>query len=165
VSVPKRTGAMYSKDGSHGSLGHLKENIHRRKGMDAKSKSLFIKLMSMTTSSHDGEALVAIRKANAILAEANVNWEEFLAALDQSKSSYMTPPSKRPQAKRDPTEFHDVDAKHHDSTTIDIMFEKAFDRTPSGSSFYEFLQSVHDYYVQRGYHTDKQYQAIRRAAR
>jgi hypothetical protein len=136
--------------------------------MDQKSKSMFIKLMQMTTSSHDAEALVAIRKANALLAAANVNWEEFLAALDQqSRSSYMTPPSKR---KRDhdmpePTEFHDIGGKHDDDVEIDKLFERVYDRVPSGSSFYEFVQSVHDFWTQKGYLTEKQYQAIRRAAR
>ena len=133
--------------------------------MDSKSKSLFIKLMMMTGSSHDAEALVAIRKANAILAEANVNWEEFLAALDQqSRSSYMTPPSKRKQTK-DPTEFHDVDSKHTNEAEIDGLFERVYDRIHSGSSFYEFVQSVHDFWIQKGYLTEKQYQAIRRASR
>jgi len=136
--------------------------------MDPKSKSLFIKLMMMTGSSHDGEALVAIRKANAILAEANVNWEEFLAALDQSHDrSYMTPPSKRKEAKRDPTEFSDVggNEKHDNEAEIDALFERVYDRVHSGSSFYEFVQSVHDFWIQKGYLTEKQYQAIRRASR
>lgn len=133
--------------------------------MDPKSKSLFIKLMQMTTSSHDAECLVAIRKANALLAEANVNWEEFLAALDaQSRSSYMTPPSKRKQQAA-PSEFHDVDTKHTNDAEIDALFEQVYDRVPSGCSFYEFVQSVHDFWTQKGYLTEKQYQAIRRAAR
>ncbi len=137
--------------------------------MDQKSKSLFVKLMMMTGSSHDGECLVAIRKANAILAEANVNWEEFLAALDQASHnrSYMTPPSKRKNQtpQRDPDEFMDVGGKHDDDIEIDRLFEKVYDRVPSGSSFYEFVQSVHDFWTQKGYLTEKQYQAIRRAAR
>ena len=139
--------------------------------MDSKSKSLFIKLMAMTTSSHDAECLVAIRKANAILAEANVNWEEFLAALDASHDrSHMVPPSKRKQQQQAPSrarqdEFHDVDSKHDNEAEIDALFERVYDRISSGSSFYEFVQSVHDFWLQKGFLTEKQYQAIRRAAR
>ncbi len=139
--------------------------------MDQKSKSLFTKLMMMTSSANDGEALVAIRKANAILAEANVNWEQFLAALDQqSRASYMTPPSKRPyqppqQAQRPTTPWHDIMGdKHTDADQINRFFYQAFARTHPGSSFYEFLHSVHQFWQQRDYLTDAQFQAIKRAA-
>jgi len=140
--------------------------------MDQKSKTLFVKLMSMTTSSHDGEALVAIRKANAILAEANVNWEEFLAALDQhsqqvvASRSHMTPPSKRKGAQSPPwSDYADAGKLYTDDIEIDRLFERVYDRVSSGNSFYEFIQSVHDYWIQKGYLTEAQYQAIKRAAR
>ncbi len=37
-----------------------------------------IKLMNLTTSTYDGEALNAIRKANLLLAESNISWTEFI---------------------------------------------------------------------------------------
>jgi len=37
-----------------------------------------IKLMNLTTSTFDGEALNAIRKANLLLAESNISWAEFI---------------------------------------------------------------------------------------
>ena len=37
-----------------------------------------IKLMNLTTSTFDGEALNAIRKANLLLAESNISWIEFI---------------------------------------------------------------------------------------
>jgi hypothetical protein len=38
-------------------------------------ETLFAKLMAMTTSSYDHEALTALRKANAMLARDNLNWQ------------------------------------------------------------------------------------------
>ena len=42
------------------------------------SLTLLIKLLKMTTSSSDGEALVAARKANAELAKFGGDWETLL---------------------------------------------------------------------------------------
>jgi len=36
------------------------------------------KVLAMTTSNHDGEALSAIRRANEILAGENLTWTELL---------------------------------------------------------------------------------------
>lgn len=40
---------------------------------------LLVKLLKMTTSSNDGEALVAVRKANQLLAEAGWDWDRVMA--------------------------------------------------------------------------------------
>lgn len=40
---------------------------------------LLLKLLKMTASSNDAEALVAIRKANQLLATASWDWERLLA--------------------------------------------------------------------------------------
>ena len=39
---------------------------------------LFIKVLLMTTSDTDGEALAALRRANAMLRSANVDWDKLL---------------------------------------------------------------------------------------
>ncbi len=52
----------------------------------------FIKIMMMTTSNSDGEALTAIRRANKILADAKTSWAELLDAV-QADQSYRVPPS------------------------------------------------------------------------
>ena len=52
------------------------------------------KVLGMTGSDHDGEALVACRRANAMLRDAGVSWRDVLA-LPQSKgapfSAYTNP--------------------------------------------------------------------------
>lgn len=42
-------------------------------------QELLVKLLGMTTSSNDGEALVAMRKANALLASAGWDWAKLIA--------------------------------------------------------------------------------------
>ena len=44
----------------------------------APSLTMLIKLLKMTTSSHDNEALVAVRKANAELAKFGGDWDSLL---------------------------------------------------------------------------------------
>lgn len=41
-------------------------------------QELLIKLLGMSSSSNDGEALVAIRKANRLLADAGWSWEQLI---------------------------------------------------------------------------------------
>ena len=41
----------------------------------------FVKLMMLTTSANDHEALSALRKANAILADQSVSWEQLINGL------------------------------------------------------------------------------------
>lgn len=135
-----------------------------------KVNPLLIKLMLMTTSPHDGEALVAIRKANAILAEANVNWAEFLAAVETTKAAdqaYRTPPSQRRHRSEDSNAFSDVGGggsgeKFNDPAVIDPLFEAAFAK--SSGSFSGFLESVFDWWSEKGFLTEKQFYAIKRAA-
>jgi hypothetical protein len=118
--------------------------------------------MMMTTSSNDAEALIALRKANAILAEAKVNWAELLAASRQA-DDFRVPPSKRRRADPD-DEWENVGDKHDDAGEIESLFERAFARAMT-EEFEGFLTSVRMFWEQRGYLTEKQYAAVRRAAR
>jgi len=125
----------------------------------------FVKLMMMTASDNDGEALVALRKANAILAEANVNWEEFLQAVDTNKTVTAKPKEKPPW---DSDGFSDIGRNAHgqytDADEINMLFEKVYAKTRPGSSFMEFLDSVHTWWENNGFLTEKQYSAIRKSA-
>jgi len=127
----------------------------------------FIKLMMMTTSNSDGEALTALRKANALLAEANVNWEEFLKLVGTS-NAVTAPKSKQPTPPwEDGDGFHNVGPsgiKYTDADEINALFEKAFAKTRPTSSFREFLESVHGWWEANGFLTEKQYFAIRKSA-
>lgn len=135
---------------------------------------ILVKLMMMTTSPNDGEALTAIRKANALLASANVNWAEFLSAVETTKSAhkqedqeFRKPPSQRRRERGpDDNAFSDVgrgsNKKYDDASEINPMFERAF-RNASGG-FADFLESVHDWWEETGFLTEKQYYAVKRSA-
>jgi hypothetical protein len=134
---------------------------------------MFVKLMMMTTSPHDGEVLTAIRKANAILAGANVNWAEFLTAVSAASKAadneFRKPPSQRRKtaaAADEANPFTDVGKgsaeKFDDATIIDPMFEAAF--TSASGGFRDFLDSVHEWWEDKGFLTEKQYYAVKRAA-
>src|SRR6266702_3692512 len=111
--------------------------------MDPKTKTTLIKMLGMTGSKHDGEALVAIRKANAILIENNLSWEDLLTSSSQSsRSSYATPPSKRKSGSmaKEPPPWEDINARarddqYNDADEIDKLFETVYDNTSPGSSF------------------------------
>src|SRR5258708_29459164 len=84
-----------------------------------KADGIFIKLMMLTTSSNDNEALIALRKANKILFDAKVNWEELLCAIQQS-NEFRVPPSKRQHRPRPEPEWENVGGiKHTDADEID----------------------------------------------
>lgn len=120
---------------------------------------LFVKLMMMTTSANDQEALVALRKANRILSEAKVSWIELLSALSQ-KQTAAPPPRPEPA-------WEDVGSekgkRHTDAKEIDGLFDIVLEQKMS-DGFEEFLTSVHIWWKQKGFLTDKQYKAVKRAA-
>jgi hypothetical protein len=120
--------------------------------MTATEFEKFIKLMMMTTSSQDYEALSAMRKANALLAGMNRNWEEVLRGKVSVKGGegYQQP-------------FNNF-TKHDDAREIDPWFEKLLREVSPSSSFREFVEDVHKYWEQRGYLTEAQYRAIKKAA-
>lgn len=129
---------------------------------------LLTKLMMLTTSDNDNEALSAMRKANAILAEDNVNWEEFLNALDITRRNKEA--SVRRQQRRandDANAFTDVTGRggqrFDDETIINSMFERAFANAGQGG-FRDFLESVHQWWETKKFLTEKQYYAIKKAA-
>ncbi len=49
--------------------------------MDAATRDRLAKVMAMTTSSHDAEALAAVRRANGILAKHQLTWQEALGPV------------------------------------------------------------------------------------
>lgn len=73
-----------------------------------------VKLLGMTSSTHDGEALVAIRKANALLKQQGCTWDEMFVTPLPADSS--------------PAQPHHVEAETLLATRRDILtdFEAEF---------------------------------------
>ncbi|MFQ5742007.1 MAG: hypothetical protein ACE5HV_00280 [Acidobacteriota bacterium] len=109
----------------------------------------FIKIMMLATSPSDGEALSALRKANAMLAEMNNSWEELLRGKVRMRAA---DDDEAPRGKH-----------HTDAEEIDTLFEDLFTSVSPASSFRDFVESVHEWWEDKGFLTEKQYQALRRA--
>lgn len=125
-----------------------------------------IQLMMMTTSDMDGEALVALRKANAMLAEQNMNWEELLRAKvkfarqEQTEAHHQRERGARDRTDRTTNQTHE----RASAEQIDAWFEILLDSVPPASSFREFVEDVYEFWERQGYLTEKQEDAIRRSA-
>lgn len=97
---------------------------------DLPKHELLRKILNMTTAENDNQALIAIRKANAILKEGGWDWDKLLAGKikiigDPWKG--MAPPPPRPtvapangstpppqrQAPRPAPKFFDIDGRAH----------------------------------------------------
>lgn len=116
-----------------------------------------IKLMMMTTSNHDGEALTAMRMANADLSAAKLNWEEVL------RGHGTRPQHQRRSAPRPPWET-EVEW-YTDAAVVEHLFEAAFrNASPNNPSFRAFLESLREWWDRKHGLTGPQYNALRRAA-
>ena len=50
--------------------------------MNARDRQRLARILGLTGSTHDGEALAAVRKANAQIVAADVTWDEILRPPD-----------------------------------------------------------------------------------
>lgn len=129
------------------------------------------KLMRMTESAHDGEALNALRLANKILREAGKHWGDVLGAKRDDRS-HLVPPSKRPGFNKTPSASaygrraerrqYDGGKGRHDDEEIEDWLD-ALDARQHSIDFRMFLSSVRGFWERNGYLTDNQYEAVRRA--
>lgn len=116
--------------------------------MDLKRFETFIKLMNLTTSDQDGEALVALRKANAVLMESNINWEQLLRSKVSVKDAGQNQTTYKGR-------------QFTNTAEIDAMFDALFKKIPTTSSFRTgFLDDVHKWWEEKGFLTEKQYNAV-----
>lgn len=111
----------------------------------------FTKLMMMTTSPNDNEALTAIRKANAMLAASNNNWQDFIKGKVKMVSTYETQTDS------------DSSNKHTNAQEINMWFDEICSNPRTSLGFLDFIESVRSWWEQKGFLTDKQYEAIKSA--
>lgn len=116
---------------------------------------IFIKLMMMAQSPNDGEALTALRKANAKLASINRNWEELLRGK-VAVSDFPDAPSMGGDLRT--SGFSGV--KHTDPH-IGTMLDDLMREVKGG--FRDFVESINEWWEQKGFLTEKQYNTIRKS--
>jgi len=70
--------------------------------MDALTRTRLLKLLVLTASSHDGEALAASRMANKLLKRTGSSWAEFFADRSGGLDTAPDHPREASQARRGP---------------------------------------------------------------
>ena len=114
--------------------------------MRPKKFERFVKVMMLTSSPVEGEALAATRMANNLLAEVDLNWDEFLNNLTQTPS--------KPKPRKN-------SVKHTDAEEINKMFEAVVAGLDPDTSFSGFIESLHSWWEKHGFLTEKQYTALK----
>ena len=125
--------------------------------INAKEISQFKKLMMMTTSDNDPEALIAIRKANTILKNNKVNWDEVCGQLvftSVGKSSHKFSDKQRPKS----------NWQTGRTTSPSILGPLQFAMNRSDGSFYDFLESLKFQFESKGWLSEAQVAAIMKSA-
>lgn len=99
----------------------------------------------MTTSDNDGQALVAIRKANEILRSENQTWESFILGVQKTKTE---------------TTWN----RHEKSPKIDAAFATLRNSVKKTSTFRGWVDNAFRFYCERGYLTTTQYNILMRTS-
>ena len=111
----------------------------------------------MTTSDNDPEALIAIRKANIILKNNKVNWDEVcvqLVFISVGKSSHKFSDKQRPKS----------DWQTGRTTSPSILGPLQFAMDRCEGSFYDFLESLKYQFQNKGWLSEAQVAAIIKSA-
>lgn len=124
-----------------------------------------IKLMMMTTSTNDAEALTALRKANSMLKEDGKDWSSLLgltAQLNTLKNRPAPPPPRPPMkpAGRGTTDTHKYPPPKDRFTDNDIprMLQSLLRDTKG--DFRNLIESLYQQWNDKHYLTERQYEVV-----
>lgn len=135
------------------------------------NRDLVVKLLNLSTSENDNEALLAVRRANDIVRKAGQTWERLIAAGDttsagrqKSKAEYQYGEPRREYWETDGSEddgFYEDDEPDCSEVTIETMLKTCIERVRNPRAL-DFLRSLDAQYKIRGKLTDKQIEALRK---
>lgn len=120
------------------------------------------KILALTTSDHDGEALSAIRKANEIIKGEKLTWDEVLVQVTGTVINIRASRYPANGEQYEPTESW-VPPHLTDAPVIEMMFRAIYAALTPGTEFAQFLDSVYAWWQKNKSLTPKQYQAVRTA--
>jgi hypothetical protein len=133
--------------------------------INAKEISQFKKLMMMTTSDNDPEALIAIRKANTILKNNKVNWDELCKQINFNILSVKNTHGFRDSYKSySPDHPSEPKTSSGRTTSSDILKPLQFAMDRCEGSFYDFLESLKYQFQNKGWLSEAQVAAIMKSA-
>lgn len=121
------------------------------------------KLLALTTSDNDAEALSAMRKANEIIKGENLTWAELVTIEAQPLVS-ITVQRHAPTAGTVDGDDKDWQPPHlREARIIDPMFQAIYSQPRTGNEeFWQWLDSVHEQWRTKSRLTPNQYNAVRR---
>lgn len=123
-------------------------------------KARLAKVLALTQSDNDSEALAAIRKANDIVRGAELTWEDVLV---QQNSVHIVL-QRQPMQETYKADDSWIAPHLRDKVTIDLMFRAVYSQPRTGNEdFWRFLDSINQWYVSKGFLTAKQYSALKLA--
>jgi hypothetical protein len=118
------------------------------------------KLLALTTSDNDHEAIGCIRAANRMLAAEKLSWEEVLAG---PVTNFTVTVTRRPD---EPPQSDGAWSAPHlrDKVIIDLMFRTVYAQPRTDNDeFWQFMDSIHHRWEQHGNLTQSQYWALKRS--
>jgi hypothetical protein len=124
-----------------------------------------VKLMMMTTSDNDAEALAAMRKANVLLDAVGLNWDELLAEPPEPeprRCEHKAQPGRR--RGEPPTSAHVRASDGYMRDEVDAMFATVYAAAYLSDASQAFVNGLHDYWTERGFLTERQYEVLRSMA-
>lgn len=125
-------------------------------------RNRLIKVLALTTSSNDGEALNAIRKANEIIKGEGLTWEQVLQQVTVRETNITVHRHGMAGAARQEPSW--VPPHLQDPIIIELMFRAVFAMPRSDNEeFWQFLESIHNRWRTHKNLTEKQYDALRRS--
>jgi hypothetical protein len=129
--------------------------------MDTKVKDRLVKLLNLTTSDNDNEALLALRNAQKILKTENASWEFLLSGRtvcrdlpNQKQERYEKTASNKLDLKKTPIAPRGKEAKK-DFNAIKQLFHFLDEKTLQPEQA-KFVKSLHSYWVLHGRLSEKQ---------
>lgn len=114
--------------------------------------SMLVKVLNLTTSPNDAEALAAARKANDLLKRGSTSWEQLLG--NGGATTPMFDEDDGSLGGRD-----DAEAR-----AIDAAFEEVFKLGDLRGSFEDFMDSIYQQWKEKHSLSPKQRAALFRAA-
>lgn len=117
-------------------------------------KQKLAKVLALTASDKDGEALAAVRMANRILAMEGLTWLEVISPV----------PTTRVTVTAYKAEEDWVPPHLKDKVTIEIMFRAVYAQPRSDNEeFWQFMDSIHHRWNKYQNLTQGQYTALKRS--
>jgi len=127
------------------------------------------KLLAMTTSDNDGEALNAVRMANKMVRDAGITWQDVLREPGVREMHVTISPGQSWSMQAGAAPQHDWGgiAPHlKDKVIIDTMFRGIFAQPRVGfEGFWETMDNIKSHFDRHGSLTAGQYRAVQNSYR